>query len=463
MADTKIIESLLRECVDALKNNPGGSAEGFNAGSEADRLALTPENGWEFNQIDENGKVTKYLYENDEWVIPQTIEKGISYIVEYSNDPAVPIDADSDLTTVDKILNCEVSGNPGSYVIDEVHKKYARLDPEDHSKFADGTTWSGTYGNAFRHIDRMYLLKNDNYIGTGTKYTIFTDDPLKRAVEYKESWIGVYLGAEVSGKLVSRPGLTPKREQTIEQLQALASSTESTGKKYGIFDYHDWYKLCHLFMAKYGTRDSQDTIGMGMTKDPAETDATHKATLWGTQTGYTESLGDGSGECAATTVNGYAYKQCKLFGIEALWGQNWQFLKGIRFNGATAYVLNANAITSSTPSYRTFTRPTSLSANPHFNVKMVLGKYGDMIVHSTPGTSGTSATGYCDATWVSSGENILLVGGHSTYGFSAGIFASSSYNVFSNSAASSGSRICFYGDISDYELVTGAELEEANS
>lgn len=525
----------------------GGGGGHLLVGTKEDREALTPYNGLEFNQVDEDGIVHRYLYEENEWVLllnpeahdseeviiklsakggtldvstltakvtnletgvehvveidsagegiiyipindyykvefaevlgyrtpTEIIHKaeryirqidavylvdawGTGYVVEASSMPAVPLDGDT--TAVDRILACRLDGNPGSYVIDEVHKKYARLDPEDHTKFADGSAWSGTYGSAFRHIGKAYLLVDATYDGEGTKYYISDYiDETENPIILPEEWTGIYKGSVVDGKLVSRPNLTPTRSATIAQFQSYAQMNASY---YGIRDYKSWVKMCHLFMAKYGTRDSQSTIGMGMTKADPETNGTYKNQLWATTTGYTATLGDTSGEMTATTVNGYTYSQCKLFGIEAPWGQNWEFLKGIRFNGSTAYVYDANVVGSTVPGDRTFIRHTSLSST-YFN-KAVLGPYGDMIP-SASATGMDSSHNYCDGSWSANAENLLDVCGSSANGALSGLFSSASHFDFSYSTADNGARLCFYGDISEYELVTGAALAALNS
>ena len=539
------IISLLRSI---YANLPEGSssAEGFYIGTKEERLSLQPKNGYEFNQVEEDGTVHRYFYEKDEWVLsanpaihdteqviimlssntgvidftqykvtvsnittgdvysvdiddtgegiiyipigdeyevvfPEVenyhtptsesyvaeryirqinkrytyISNGVTYIVEASDDPEVPIEAGSDETCIDRILNCTEDGNPGSYIIDETHKLYARLDPEDHNKFEDGTLWSGTYGNAFRHIGSFYRFWDSTYEGPGSKYTISDTNFNPNAIFCKDKWIGIYKGAVVDSKLVSRPNLVPTRDTTIQDFQSYA---QANSLNYGINDYATWVDICHLFMAKYGTRDSQGTIGTGLTRATVDTSAT--TTLYETATGYTATLGDSSGELTGPTVNSYTYKQCKLFGIEAPWGQNWEFLKGIRFSGSLAYVYDKNEITPTTVGDRTFIRNTSLSST--YLSKMILGEYGD-IIGSGLNVAGDSAHHYCDGGWSSDNENLLSVGGASHFGFLAGLFCGSSHHVFSHSGANYGARICFYGDITKYTLVTGAEMKAANS
>ena len=78
-------------------------------------------------------------------------------------------------------------------------------------------------------------------------------------------------------------------------------------------------------------------------------------------------------------------------------------------------------------------------------------------------TKGSSATGYCDAMWSANGENSLYVGGYSSNGLASGVFSSFACYAFSSSSYSYfGARLCFYGNIDEYTLVSGAELADLN-
>jgi hypothetical protein len=60
------------------------------------------------------------------------------------------------------------------------------------------------------------------------------------------------------------------------------------------------------------------------------------------------------------------------------------------------------------------------------------------------------------------GENLLGVGGISYHGLASGLFSSSADVAFSYSNAVFGARLCFYGNIDEYTLVSGAELADLN-
>lgn len=527
----------------------GGGSGHLLVGTKEDREALTPYNGLEFNQVDEDGVVHRYLYEESEWVLllnpeahdteeviininsndglldlsslivkvenlntgviheveidsvgdgiiyipigeqykiilPEvehyiidtyeftyTAERYIrtinityrhsygdyetvakSFIIEASADPTC-VTGGSD-TVLTRILEGRVDSNKpvsGTYVIDEANKKYAKLDPTNHAKFADGANYTGIYGNVFRYLPALYIFRDTTHEGAGTKYWISDVNFTAAAgpIVLPESWIGVYKAYYDSavGKIYSRPNLEVTGGITISNFQLYA---KNNGADYGINDYKNWQKLCALFLAKFGTTNVDSTAaGIGMAATPS-------SSYYNIATGATISLGDATGKVEYQDTGLY---QCKLFGIEAFWGQQWEFLKGIYFNGSVANVYDANSYTTAETPTRTFKRLTSGSSS--YITSLVKGDYFD-ILPSAAG-NGTSASYYCDGYWGGSSNNLLVVGGDSANGFLSGLFCGRSSDGFSGSDAYYGARLCFYGDISEYELITGTEMVALHS
>ena len=532
-----------------VPTSSNGGATGFFIGTQAERLALSPKNGYEFNQVEEDGTVHRYFYEQDEWVLlanpdvhdteevifninsndgmldlssltvqVENIDTGIvhevdidsvgegiiyipigenykitlpeiehyvidtyeftytaeryvrtinityrhsyndyetvakSFIVEASADPTCETGGSDIILT--RILEGRVNDSKpisGTYVIDEENKKYAKLDPTNHAKFADGANYTGIYGNVFRYLPALYIFRDTTHEGAGTKYWI-SDVNFTAAADpivLPESWIGVYKAYYDSavGKIYSRPNLAATGNITISNFQLYA---KNNGTNYGINDYKNWQKLCALFIAKYGTTNVDSTdAGVGMA-------ATSSSSYYNIAGGTTISLGDATGKVAYQDTGLY---QCKLFGIEAPWGQQWEFLKGIYFNGSIANVYDANSYTTAETPTRTFQRLTSGSSS--YITSLVKGDNFD-VLPSAAG-NGTSASYYCDGYWGASGNNLLLVGGASAGGLLSGLFCGRSIAAFSDSHAHAGARLCFYGDISEYELITGTEMVALHS
>ena len=342
----------------------------------------------------------------------------------------------------EQVVN-SILGTYGTYVIDEENKKYAKLDPTDHTYFEDGSVWDGSYGNSFRRIPEVFYLvgKDDN-----NNHTLQISSQDIGGHSWPEAWIGTYKGSISGNKLRSVPGATTTQSMTMT---AFWNAAQGNGINYGLVNYFNHCMLLALHYTKFGTSQSETTMGQGL-QNAGSGYYTHI-------TGYCKGLGDGTGSSSyggspTLTMN-------KLFGIEDLAGSTWEFRPNIRFSGsgsiATVYEGN---IVSNTASGRTFQKLSS--ASQAYITKMALGEYCDFIPTAV---GGTNATYYCDGTWASSGGELFLVGGCSNDGSLCGLSASFSYYAFSYSGAVIGARLAFCGDISQYTLVSGTELNSLHN
>lgn len=342
----------------------------------------------------------------------------------------------------EQVVN-SILGTYGTYVIDEENKKYAKLDPTDHTYFEDGSVWDGSYGNSFRRIPEVFYLvgKDDNNNNT---LQISSQDIGGHS--WPEAWIGTYKGSISGNKLRSVPGAATTQNMTMT---AFWNAAQGNGVNYGLVNYFNHCMLLALHYTKFGTSQSETTMGPGL-QNAGGGYYTHI-------TGYCKGLGDGTGSSSyggspTLTMN-------KLFGIEDLAGSTWEFRPNIRFSvsNSIATVYEGN-IVSNTASGRTFQKLSS--ASQAYITKMALGEYCDFIPTAV---GGTNATYYCDGTWASSNGELFLVGGSSYDGSLCGLAASYSASAFSFSYAAFGARLAFCGDISQYTLVSGTELNSLHN
>lgn len=371
----------------------------------------------------------------------------LSVLLEQSDPNSWEISGNSAIA--DNLLSTsyDTSTSYGTFVIDEVHKIYAKLSPTNHTKFVDDTAWDGTYGNSFRRLPRVYY----RVLAADSPILVVSDIEIAGGKYIEEDWIGTYKGSVVGGKLVSQPYRTSTQNTTMsafwDYAKANINSNDSEGSDYGLVNYFDQQKLIMLHLAKFGCSDSTKTMGKGL-QDAGSGYYTHS-------TGTTIALGDSTGEALYAGT----YYMNKLFGIEDLAGATWEFRPNIRFtnNGATAIVYEGN-IVSNSASGRSFQK--LASASGAYVKNMVLGEFFDILPLVASGA--TSGTYWCDGAWAATGGELLLVGGVSHHGSLAGLSAASSYDAFSFSLASFGARLAFKGDISKYTYVTGAEMRLAN-
>lgn len=375
--------------------------------------------------------------------MPTLNAKARSIVLEEGSNPQWTLGGSQ--SAMDAILNTAGANNPnGSWVfaIVDGRKVRAKLDPNNHTKFIDGTAYTGLYGNQFRIFPRVYYRMETNDDG---KPVLFISSEEISTKYWKQNVIGSYKGAYLNNTLLSRPGLTTTQEQTMSQFW---NAAQKNGTDYGLVDYFDYLKYNALHLCGFGNANSEVTIGIGL-GNAGQNYFTH-------QTGMTKTIGDNSSTTEYRTncqYSGTNFYMNKLFGVEDLAGSTWEFRPNIRFEQGTAIIYEGNIVSNTAAAVRTFGRSTTI--NGTYVNKMVLGEYFDLIGLTA---TGTSETWWCDGGWAASNGQLLLVGGHANNGSLGGLLAAVSHHPFSSSIAIIGARLAFKGDINEYEVVAGAEM-----
>lgn len=359
-------------------------------------------------------------------------------VLEESSNPRWTVTGDEAI--IDRILD-----KYGTYVLDPVHGLYAQLDPDNHNQFVDGTPWNGKCGEAFRRFPKVYYKVERNNLGKQVLYV--SPYPISDKF-FEESWIGTYKGYVVNNELHSRPGFNSTNSMTMT---AFWQAAQRLGTDFGLVNYFDYQLYNALHLVKFGCANSDLTMGTGIISG-----STYNQT-----TGATAALGDGTG----SMPHPQGGNQCKLFGIEGLAGQSWEFRPNIRFEGVNCIVYKGNQVSNTIAEghadyVRTFQRDAAMNLSQSYVREMRLGDYFDLIAVTG---GGSSTTYWCDGSWSNSGGQLLLVGGHSISGSLCGLSASRSINVFSDSYAYIGARLAFRGDITKYTETSGAALAAAQN
>ena len=89
-------------------------------------------------------------------------------------------------------------------------------------------------------------------------------------VEIDAIYVSAYMGAEESGKLVSKTGVLPQYNKTRSQFRALARArgADPDGSGWGICDFLSYSALQLLMLVMVGNLNAQDTIGRGFCDMP---------------------------------------------------------------------------------------------------------------------------------------------------------------------------------------------------
>lgn len=333
----------------------------------------------------------------------------------------------------------------GTWVLykDDHNNKYAaQLNPFDHTTFIDGITpYSGNYGNQFRYIPRVYFKTSGS---TDTEYRLEFSDKKISDKYWEESWIGTYKGTVISGRLRSLPDTVATGNMTMT---AFWNAARANGTEYGLTNVFDQFKLIALHAAYFGTRNSDDTMGVGLANGG------YNAAYYNPTSGYTKKLGDRTGELPYLKTTA-GFNMNKLFGIEALAGAQWEFRPNVRFTSNQIIFYDGNRV-DNTATGVTIPR-TLATANRGFITDM---EFGDGCYFVPKAVGGGSSTHWCDAAWAATNGQLLLVGGASDHGLASGLSASASDNGFSRANAVYGARLSFRGDFGAYTEITGAEME----
>ena len=117
-----------------------------------------------------------------------------------------------------------------------------------------------------------------------------------------------------------------------------------------------------------------------------------------------------------------------------------------------AVVYSGNKVSNTATGREFVCSLTTQSGSGTYVKSMELGEWWDMIAQSV---NGSDSTYYCDGFWYATTGELLRVGGVASTGALCGLSYAASHDAFSNSSASIGARLAFYGEP---EIVSGAQL-----
>ena len=330
----------------------------------------------------------------------------------------------------------------GGYMMKVVNGKAyaAKLDPSNWEFFADGTKVDNVAKyETMVHVPDCHFKADNKTLQFGGLFPIAGGKTFD-----SPNWVGAYkMYVDGSGVGHSRPNVAPSHSRTMS---AFWSCAQKLGSNFGLANYGFQCLIEALEQVSFGDLNTQSVIGTGFKHSKWE--ACRDVPM-----GKCISLGDGSGKVLyndATLGNQYPVK---LFSFEDLWSKLWEFRPNIRFymDGDTRYavVYSGNRV-SNTAEGRKFTVPSS--ANGEYITKKTLGTYWDAIPQAV---GGSDSTYYCDGFWASTSGELLFVGGSANSWSRCGLSSAHSSDGFSDSWASLGARLAFYGNPT---IVSGSEL-----
>ena len=283
-----------------------------------------------------------------------------------------------------------------------------RLNPNDFTKFEDGTSadiTSGSAGDVMIAFPKLgYKISTSGDIVTvsmtekpnaeGYCYLAHTRGTTVKDVFY----LGAYKGYVTSSKLRSLSGKTPTVNTTISNFRTQA---QANGSGYDQSAFNQLvFRQC-MYLLKYKNLDSQTAVGQGYVNGNSAV-----------STGSTNTKGMDYGTTSQT-------QQMKLFGLEDFWGNVYEFIDGI-FSDSSRNILTATENFNDTGSGYTNQGASGFSSNTGGYMSKVQGTSEKGFVLKEK--NGSETTYYSDSANVSA-SRLACFGGCWDSGAGAGAFS----------------------------------------
>lgn len=254
------------------------------------------------------------------------------------------------------------------------------------------------------------------------RYFYVTDKKISGFEKHPGS--GRYVGRYNTGSgHVSRTGMSPLVSITRASAR---SGAKSKGSGWYEYDYASWCAIGLLYIVEYADWDTQSKIGKGYSSGSS-------AISSGGTDGMTYHTGRGYGTDGKTAVQ---YRH-----IENPWGNVFDWVDGVNFNGSTVYVCTDPAKYADDTSDGYTNAGTRASSSGYISA---LGASTTAPWAIYPSSAGGSETTYIpDYSWTSSGWLVLYVGGYWDNGSHAGRFYFGGNYSSAHSNSYIGARLLF--------------------
>ena len=358
---------------------------------------------------------------------------------------------------------CATGGNRN--VIESLRSKFKRciakpygddaalisyLNETDSNKWPDGT--GATYETVRKeslmvHFPKYYHKTIERSPGIWRTY-ISEQQIDNDYIEEPELLLGTFEGIisdENGGALTSTGSSISTASKTMAQFVAAA---KVNGSMYGIGDYRSHATIARMFCAYYKTTN----ISTSNSAIPCSGGTKRYNYGW---TGGTKALGNRDGKAAVN--NDAGYYSTNFLGLEDCYYSKWEFVQGINILKGKYVVYDGGSFpdkdvaeleAAGTTNIRVVGYEPNPAATDGYNgwIKAVAqGKYGDVVPTAH---GGSETTYYSDYSWFNpTGNRIFLRSGLSDNGSRCGVFMAGAHHAFSNSWASVGARLAFYGKI----------------
>ena len=283
------------------------------------------------------------------------------------------------------------------------------LNPSNFAQYTDGTSApiTDTSYDVMIEFPRMGL----NITTSGDIISVsLTNAPNDSNFEYRAHkrgdlqkdyfYLGAYSATGSSSKLGSNSGSLPL---VSTSLTGFINYAHNRGSGYEVMAFYQWTYVQALYVLKYGNLNSQQALGYGYVGGSvAQT------------TGATNTKGMNYGNTSSQT------DRVKLFGLEDLWGNVFQWLSGL-------YCTSNYELLTTTDNFGTSTSSSSWEYTTSSGVTSDIGGYITKVQGTNGGgfvvkvVNGSATTFFSDYGYLYGGY-FPYVGGGWSYGANAGVF-----------------------------------------
>lgn len=317
----------------------------------------------------------------------------------------------------------------------------------------------------YHQVKRKYVSAYQATVqrSTLTLASVVNDTADYRGGNNNDAWDGTYR------TLIGRPATNLSRTN----FRTYARKRKSSTKEWNCMTYDIQKDLYWLFVVEYATLNSQKTFNPALTEEGyrqgglGDGVTTLESEKWNTfnsyypfiPCGYTDELGNGTGEIEFSMPSEYdsnikTVKVPRYRGVENPFGHIWQWTDGINVrispdkptgDGLSKVFVTDNPEYFNDSNYNNMQHVGNEARTSSSYVKEVIFGEGGEIMPSVVG--GSSTTYFCDShyTNIPTSEQLrgVLFGGHANSGAIAGFVYAGSYNAPSATDAYIGSRLCF--------------------
>lgn len=310
-----------------------------------------------------------------------------------------------------------------------------------HSDFDNCYPWSGIqretlstndvmvkipkfYFRRYREGDIEYIKISDEKAPGFTLHPLFNHG----GVESECAYVGAY---KISNGKYSVSGATP---QVSCSRATMRDNVAYKGGGWSLIDIAAVSAIQMLFLVEFATNNAQGAIGTGYCNDSANTAAL--------RTGTCDSVPNLTGRPSGTESR----VDVVWRGIEGLWGNVWEWVDGVNFNGGRYYVCNDQTkyADNTTTNYDELSFGAATSWSKAFITGTGLDEGNNThIMLPSAASGGSDSTYMCDAVWTTTNWMAFHNGGCWLNDLACGLFLANMSAPSSYTSNYIGSRLLY--------------------